>query len=351
MFKTILLSTLLVTVAPAVGAQSVKITAASDGQGYAFKDNGICWVLMPSHLLDEFGFFEVETSPAPSVRGSGEGFADFWGGMDFAIGVVGEAAGDTACTAPIDTINQTRVTAGAVLRGDLRFVEPGGGLTQRPMRIVDTLDHKTFIAEFTDPDDRAFQGLSGGFLFAQDLPVGMAIQSPDGGNRMTFIRIEEIGFATRRWLDGRARAVTSAAPTVSVQSQEGQLPLTLLDYQTSPVSPETAPKNLADGIGAYHFEFTGPTTLVFGIDAEAAVGVSRVRILSEGEGAKPLAVNVMIDSSSNGGNPQRFYRGQMTPTGVFDSNERAERFARRIIVRIDSVQGAGPVRIDRIEVY
>jgi hypothetical protein len=41
----------------------------------------------------------------------------------------------------------------------------------------------------------------------------------------------------------------------------------------------------------------------------------------------------------------------MSPNGVYESGERAERFARRIIVTIDSVQGEGPVRIDRIEVY
>lgn len=341
----------LIALSMPLQAQSVKIDAASDGQGYMIKDNGICWVLMPRHLLDEFSFIEVETSPAPSVRGSGEAYADFWDGMDFAIGVVGQAAGSTACTARLGTITQPRLTAGQVLRGDLRFVEPGGGITQRPMRIVDLLDHKSFVAEFSEPGDRAFQGLSGAFLFAQDVPLGMAIQSPDGANRMTFIRIEEIAFATRRWLAGRARAVTDAAAQTQVQAGDGQLPLTLLDYQTPPLSPDTTPVHLADGTGAYHFEFTGPTTLIFGVGEGAAVGVSRVRIVSEGDGAKPLALRVMIDPSANGGNPQRFARGQMPPTGEFDSGRKAERFARRVIITIDSVQGAGPVRIDRVEVY
>lgn len=334
-----------------LSAQSVRISAQSDGQGYMVKDNGICWVLMPRHLLDEFGFIEVETSPAPSLRGGGEAFADFWDGMDFAIGVVGQAAGTTACTAGLETISQTRMTAGQVLRGDLRFVEAGGGITQRPMRIVDTLDHKTFVAEFTDPDDRAFQGLSGAFLFSQDLPIGMAIQSPDGANRMTFIRIEEIAFATRSWLDGRARAVTTAVEENVAEVEAGQHPLELLEYQTPPLSPATSAENLATGSGAYHFDFTGPTTLVFGVGDGSAVGVSRVRILSRGDGAKPLGVRVMIDPSQDGGNPQRFTRGQMPPTGEYDSGERAERFARRVIITIDSVQGAGPVRIDRVEVY
>ncbi len=315
------------------------------------KDNGICWVLMPSHLLDEFGFIEVETSPAPSLRGSGEAYADFWTGMDFAIGVVGQAAGNTACTAQMSTIMQTSATAGAVLRGDLRFVEAGGGITQRPMRIVDTLDHKTFVAEFTEPGDRAFQGLSGAFLFAQGLPVGMAIQSPDGGNRMTFIRIEEMGFATQRWLAGRARAVTSAAPDAAPQAQEGQHALRLLDYQTPPLSPDTSPENLANGTGPYRFEFTGPSTLVFGVGDGEAVGVSRVVVRAQSDSAKPLGLRVMIDPSANGGNAQRFAREEMSPTGEFDSGKKAERFARRIIVTIDSVQGSGPVQIDSVEVY
>ena len=315
------------------------------------KENGICWVLMPSHLLDEFGIIEVETSPAPSVRGSGEAYADFWEGMDFAVGYVGQAAGTTACTAGFETVTQTRVTAGQVLRGDLRSVEAGGGITQRPMRIIDTLDHKTFVAEFTDPTDTAFQGLSGAFLFAQGQPIGMAIQSPDGSNRMTFIRIEEIAFATQRWFAGRARAVTNATEAPGGTSKEGQLPITLLEYQTPPVSPEVGAENLATGTGAYHFDFSGPTTLVFGVGSGGAEGVSQVRVISEGDGAKPLGLRIMIDPSSNGGNPQRFARGQMSPNGVYDSTERAERFARRIILTIETVQGVGPVRIDRIEVY
>lgn len=315
------------------------------------KDNGICWVLMPSHLLDAFGQIEVETSPAPSVYGSGEAYPDFWEGMDFAIGVVGQAAGRTACTAELGMIMQTRKTAGAVLRGDLRFVEPGGGVTQRPMRIVDTLDHKTFVAEFEDPDDRAFQGLSGAFLFADELPVGMAIQSPDGAQRMTFIRIEELGFATRRWLAGRARAVTSAATETVAQPEEGQHELRLLDYQTQALTPDASPENLATRSGPYRFEFTGRTTLVFGVGDGEAVGVSRVRIRSQADAAKPLAIRVMIDPSAAGGNPQRFDRGEMTPTGSFDSGKKSERFARRVIVTIDSVQGSGPVQIDSVEVY
>lgn len=316
-----------------------------------FKENGICWVLMPSHLLDEFGAIEIETSPAPSFRGSGEAFADFWDGMDFAIGYVGQAAGATACTAELDTVTQSRLTAGQILRGDLRFVEPGGGITQRPMRIVDTLDHKTFVAEFTDPYDSAFQGLSGAFLFSQGMPLGMAIQSPDGSNRMTFIRIEEIGFATQRWLMGRARALTPATPEAVEPAQNGQLPLTLLEYQTPPITLDTSAENLATGTGAYHFDFTEPTTLVFGVGSGEAEGVSQVRVLSQEDGAKPLGLRIMIDPSASGGNPQRFTSGQMSPDGVYDSGQRAERFARRIIITIESVQGEGPVRIDRIEVY
>lgn len=332
-------------------AQSVRISAQSDGQGYMVKDNGICWVLMPRHLLDEFGIIEVETSPAPSLRGVGEAYADFWEGMDFAIGVVGQAAGAAGCTQPLDTVTQTRVAAGTVLQGDLRFVEAGGGVTQRPMRIVDTLNHRTFVAEFTNSGDRAFQGLSGAFLFAQGLPIGMAIQSPDGAARMTFIRIEEIGFATRRWLDARARAVTTASSAATAPQDDDRHALTLLSYEQPGLSPATGAQNLETGAGPYEFDFSGPTTLVFGVGDGAAVGVSRVRIVSQGGGAKPLGLLVMIDPAANGGNPQRFARGEMSPTGDFDSGRKGERFARRVTVTIETVQGQGPVRIDRIDVY
>lgn len=316
-----------------------------------FKDSGICWVLMPRHLLDDLDDrFEAETSPAPSLFGNGTAFADFWDGMDFAIGNLRQAAGDTACTASLEDISQTRLVAGRVQRGFLRYVEIGGNVVDYPMTIVDTGDHKTFDAEFTRAGDRAFQGMSGGFFFAQGQPVGMVVRSPDGGLRMTFIRIEEIAFATRQWLAGRSRNVV-LVPNAQA-AERGQLPLRLLDYGTPPVSPDTSAEGLANATGAYHFDFTGPTTLTFGVgEGAAAVGVSRVRVVSEGDGAKPLGIRIMIDPSEGGGNPQRFARGEMAPDGTFDTSDRAERFARRVIIAIDSVQGAGPVRIDRVEVY
>ncbi len=350
MRKLILSFITLITIASTAGAQSVRIDAHQNGQGFMFKDSGICWVLMPRHLLDgDRNGFEAETSPAPSVFGNGSAFTDFWDGMDFAIGNLRQAAGDTACTAPLDLINQTRALAGRVQRGFLRYVEVGGNIADYPMAIVDTGDHKTFDAEFTRPDDEAYQGMSGGFFFAQGRPVGMVTKSPDGARRMTFIRIEEIAFATRQWLAGRARNVVLVPNRPA--ADQGQLPLRLLGYDTPPISPDTSAEGLADATGAYQFDFAMPTTLTFGVGDGAAVGVSRVLVVSEGDGAKPLAIRVLIDPSVAGGNPQRFARGEMPPDGRFDTTLRAERFARRVIITIDSVQGSGPIRIDRVEVY
>ncbi len=339
-----------ITIASTVGAQSIRIEARQNGQGFMFKNTGICWVLMPRHLLDgDRNAFEAETSPAPSVFGNGSAFTDFWDGMDFAIGSLRQVAGDTACTASLNDVSQTRVVAGRVQRGFLRYVEVGGNIADYPMAIVDTGDHKTFDAEFTRAEDAAFQGMSGGFFFAQGQLVGMVTKSPDGARRMTFIRIEEIAFATRQWLAGRARNVVLVPKTQAADL--GQLPLRLLSYDTPSVSPDTSAEGLANTTGAYHFDFTGPTTLTFGVGDGGAVGVSRVRVISEGDGAKPLGIRVLIDASAAGGNPQRFARGEMTPDGEFDTAPRAERFARRVIIAVDSVQGSGPVRIDRVEVY
>lgn len=342
---------LIFALSPAAHAQSVRVTAQSDGQGFMVKENGTCWVLMPKHLLDAFGGIAVETSPAPSVLGRGRAFADFWGDMDFAIGFVEQAAGGTACTEPLDMILQSGAHAGQQMRGSLRFTEPGGALSQYPMTIVDTSDHKTFVAEFTDPNDQPQQGVSGSFLFAGDRPLGMAIQTPDGARRLTFIRIEEMAFATSQWLVHRARAVTAPTPQ-AVAVEDGALPLKLEDFNVSALSAETGPENLASGNGAYHFDYTRPVTLTFGVTSGDAVGVSRVKIVSEGEGAKPLSIRVFVDAAlTPSPNPIYFARADMTPGGTFDTGPRAEKYARRVIVRIESVQGEGPVRIDRVEVY
>jgi len=161
----VLLPALLLSVAlDQAAAQSVRITANETGQGYMIKEDGNCWVLMPKHLLNSTALvhsIEVETSPAPSLRGEGRAYPEFWDGMDFALGIVGQKAGAAACTAGLETITQTRIVAGRVLRGELRVVQEGGGLLQYPMRITDTLDHKTFVAEYTDPGVFAEQGRSG----------------------------------------------------------------------------------------------------------------------------------------------------------------------------------------------
>ncbi len=339
-------------------AQSVRVTADEIGQGFMFRDEGTCWVLMPKHLLDAEALIhriEVETSPAPSLRGEGRAYAEFWEDMDLAIGYVGQEAGSEGCSERLGTVTQTRIVAGRVLGGALRVVLEGGSVLQYPMRIVDMTDHKTFVAEYLDPAVSAQKGRSGAFLFAGDLPIGMAIKAgPDNDTRQqTFIRIEELGFAARQWLAGRARALI---PGESEDTQTGEdaagYSLGLIEYDTAPVSPDKGPANLADGRGAYVFDFSGSTTLTFSVADGTPVGVSRVRVVTNGDGAKPLRIRVMIDAgSADRPNPQRFAQGQMNPEGVFDTGERGERFARRVVIAIDSVQGQGPVRIDRIEVY
>lgn len=329
----------------------MRISAQSGGQGFMVKENSSCWILLPSHLLGITGKIEVESSPAPSIFGRGRAFADFWDGMDFAIGFVEQASFDTACNQPMDVITQPSKTAVPQLQGTLRFTQPGGALSQYPMTIVDTTDHKTFVAEFNAPDDRPQQGVSGAFMFAAGAPIGMAIRTPDGARKLTFLRIEEISFAVQRWIGHRARAVT--APVLPVTSEpDGALPLKLEAYDTPSVSPETGPENLATGNGAYHFNFTKPVTLTFGVTDGEAKGVSRVVIKSEGDGAKPLGVRVSVDAGIEPSpHPVYFAGGNMSPAGVYDSKTRREKFARRVVIQIESVQGAGPVRIDRVDVY
>ncbi|WP_147126466.1 hypothetical protein [Shimia ponticola] len=332
-------------------AQAVRIEAAELGQGFILKEDGICWALLPRHLLDETGLISVETSPAPSTLGSGEAYADFWDGMDFAVGYVGQAAGAASCTASLDGIEQTSASAGTNLSGTLRFVEPGGALVQYPMHIVETLNHKTFVAEFRNPAQTAFQGMSGAFLFVEDHPIGMAVRTPEGQRQMEFIRIEEIAFATRRWLDGRARTVVAAIDTpddglADVGDRRHQL--TLVSYNTAPTAAELGPEGLAREDGAYHFDFDEVVRLTFGFEDGEGQGIQRVRIVSEGTGAKPLTVRVMVDPSNDQSSPQQFNRGQMSPDGLFDTGIRSERFARWVTILIESVQGQGPVRIDQI---
>ena len=315
------------------------------------KENGNCWILLPSHLLGLTGDIQVESSPAPSVLGRGRAFADFWESMDFAIGFVNQSSFEKACTQPLKSVTQPTKKAGPQLRGVLRYTEAGGSFSQYPMTIVDTTDHKTFVAEFNSSDKFPQQGVSGSFLFVEGAPIGMATRTPDGARRFTFLRIEEIGFSVQRWLDHRARAVTK--PVVhAAPGLKGALPLELEAFDTPPVSPETGPENLATGEGAYHFDFTNPVTLSFSITEEDAIGVSRVVVKSEGEGAKPLSIRISVDANIKPSlHPTYFARGEMNPAGTYDTNKRSERYARRIIVRIESVQGTGPVRIDRVEVY
>jgi len=332
-------------------AQAVRIDAAEIGQGYIFKENGICWVLLPRHLLDDSGIISVETSPAPSTLGSGEAYADFWDGMDFAVGYVGQAAGAASCKATLDIVEQTSVSAGPQLSGTLRLVEPGGALVQYPMQITQTLSHRTFVAEFRDQSQTAFQGMSGAFLFVGDYPIGMAVRTPEGQRQMEFIRIEEIAFATKRWLDGRARNVlrivdSSATVVADVEGSGHQL--TLVDYNTAPTTPDLGPEGLANRNGAYHFDVDGVVRLTFSFEDDQGRGVERVRVISEGTGAKPLAIRVIVDPSVDQSNPQQFHRGQMSPSGLFDTNTRSERYARWVTIFIESVQGEGPVRIDKI---
>ena len=223
-FQTVLSA--LCLAANAASAEPVMLRGSELGQGFTFSHRGNCYVVFPQHVTSRRARLQVVAEGA--VTGFASPRFPFWPGIDLAVGSVARDAA-RRCTRTIDDLEPPARALSPSGRGNLVLVDVEGNVTRLPMRIT-RIDYLEFEATFeTAGNTTAIQGMSGAFLFVDDRPVGMALETTDAGG-IRFMRIEELHMNLSRWL-GTQRAVGFSDTTAAdppAQQTDDSLKLTVL---------------------------------------------------------------------------------------------------------------------------
>ncbi|MFX0547428.1 hypothetical protein ACEWPL_017990 [Roseovarius sp. S1116L3] len=327
---------------PVANAQTVAIENGEGevGHGYMFRYAGTCYVAMPRHVRGMFPKIRISTA-APVVIGTADAYTPFWDGLDLAVAVArGEIA--TRCTASLQ--NMPGISS-AQRTADLEYLLPKGEIARLQVRVADInyLFIETNVEQGTIPE-----GMSGSFLFQDDRPVGMAVQS-DSSDHVRFIRIEEVVMNLNRWLADRGAVFAQLAEPNPVRQPTG-FEVVLEEAGVLPVDASSGPENLLHEEGDFVFLPEGIVEMEFRTPGDTAADLTRVRMRADPEAdyAMPLRVRIAV-SGSNSGRLRTFWSGQMGSDGILDTGPRAiGTRVRRIVISIYSASAPGPVGLRQI---
>lgn len=325
------------------------VRGTEQGQGFTFDHRGNCYVVFPAHVTTARSRLQVIAEGG--ISGVASPRFPFWPGVDLAVGSVRRDAAQR-CSA---TLSDLAPMSGAVMPssvGALVLIDVEGRLRRLPMTLRN-ISYLTLEAEFSDPaQTTALQGMSGGFLFIGDRPVGMALETTEAGG-IRFMRVEELHMNLSRWLGTQSAVIFEDPGTVDVpDSSDNSLALTVVSSNTAAAGPGQMVENILLDSGSYVFTPKGAVEIDLAVGApNERTTLSRVRIdaSSDGGGSAPRRVILMINASETGGRWRSFWAGEMTPTGELDTGILAPTWAKRLRVIIASAWTAGPVRIDWIK--
>lgn len=325
-----------------VAAQVVAIKATDqNGHGFMLRHNGTCYVILPAHVAGKARRVTVLTA-TPVANAEAMIEQPFWPGLDLAIGPMRGAAADQ-CTETLASLDgMASPEAGGNL--DLVRLRASGEVERLSMRYTSSA-FLTLEAEMLKAGEEFFQGTSGAFLFQNDKPVGMVIETP-APTMGRFIRIEHIKANAQLWLDRRSGTFASAAAATLPQG-EG-IAFEVMSATQAPVSPDQSPSNLA-GAGAYVFAPQGVNRVVLRINGGTSTDLRKVILTSNPEAGYALPRNVQIEVSTrkDGASPRGFFKGEMAPDGLLEARHPGT-YASWVILTFTSAWSDGPVGVEDI---
>jgi hypothetical protein len=329
----------------AAQARPVAVRSGENGQGFLFAHGGTCYAVLPRHVAGNAYRAQIIAEDGTSGRASVR--TPFWEGIDLAVAVL--SRGPVRCEARLDDLVGQRGSVAQRAAAVLAIVDADGSVERLPMEIVE-IGYLDLVARFTGPEaPMAQQGMSGGFLLVDGVPIGMAIDSA-GGTSVRFMRVEEIHMNVSRWLSTQSAFDVAAAfgeDTAPALSPDF-LALRLIGATAVATGPDTMAENLVVPEKAYVFEPSGPATIEFVIEGAAAL--SQMILISapdQGE-AIPRRILIQVNASEDGGRWRTFWSGDMPPDGLLDTGKRLPTSARRIRITISSAWASGPVRLDSV---
>lgn len=336
--------TCLLTMGSDVSAQPVAVRSGETGQGFLFAHGSTCYAVLPSHVAKGAFRAQVIAEKGRSARASIR--TPFWPGMDLALGIL--SRGGDLCEIRLDDLAGPRGSVAHKTSAVLVLVGTDGRVERLPMEIT-RIGYLDIMARFASGETAtARQGMSGGFLLVDGVPVGMAIDT-QGGETLRFMRVEEIHMNLSRLLSTQAvfGAAPEPHPVADAPAQSG-LALRLLSATAIATGPDEMVENILLPDAAYVFEPKGPA--VIELVLEDAAALAQLELLSKAASgqAVPRRVLIQVNASSEGGRWRTFWSGEMPPDGVLDTGARLATSARRLRITISSAWSPGPVRLDSV---
>lgn len=327
-------------------AEPVAVRGVERGQGYLFSHNGHCYLITAKHVSG--GRSRVQVIAEGALSGTASLRFPFWDGIDLAVGVVRRGAANR-CSGSIDDLNVSSSSVGQSAKAWLSLIDDEGFVDKLQMNVLETR-YLDLDAEFSgsDVERSARQGMSGGFLFVDGKPVGMAVESADGKS-IRFMRAEEIHLNVSRWIGSEKEIRNPIKPDVETSFDKG-LPLSIASVSAKAIGAEYLPENLfVEGV-QYAFEPTRNAEIIFSVNTEEKATLSRVVLKSVDEAGKSFPRRVVIFASpdADGKRWKTFWSGEMSRDGVLDTGPRAQTWARRIKIVIASTWANGPVLVDSL---
>lgn len=341
-----LLIGVLATVACQAVAEPVAVRGVERGQGYIFGHDGHCYLVTARHVSGDRPRVQVIAEGA--VSGSVSLRFPFWSGIDLAVGVVRRGAAER-CNGSLNELGGKDRQTGASAGTFLVLVDDEGLIDRLEMVIIETR-YLDLDAKFVGGTGAATarQGMSGGFLFANGRPVGMAIESLDG-ETIRFIRTEEIHQNVSRWIGTQGAIRPDGQESATGLGQTG-LPLLVASTNATAIGAEFLPENILTEGPAYVFAPTRNAEIVFEVATEERATLSRVILNATPEAGNAIPRRLVIFASpdAEGSTWRTFWSGEMSRDGVLDTGPRAQTWARRIKIVIASVWSDGPIKVDQV---
>lgn len=325
----------------AVHAQPVQVSAAEEGQGYLFSEEGICYVLTAAHVTN--GARRAQIVTQSGAGGSATMVAPFWTGFDLDVGQVRRIP-DTECTATFDDMLRGAAVPLSGARVVLPLIGPGG--VDNLDLSVSRSDYLEFTGQFLAADAAGKKGMSGGFAFAGATPVGMARATGADGS-IQFIQMAEIAMNLRRWLD-RSSVAAPVTPDLAQAGQAGAL-YEVVSATPPAIGPDYVVEAMVQGTGPFAYPAGQNAVIVLENRMEGEKLMSRLRLQSQPTEGYSQPQQIRLDITPHSGGTAQYWRiDPFPPDGFYDTGAVARRFATSITITLIGARGNDPVRIDRI---
>jgi hypothetical protein len=339
--------------------RNLENTALEVGQGYLTHYDGVCYLLLPVHVVEEAG----ETAAL-----LGEGVAPLLGetdavndlGDDVALAVV---RGGLSARCGYSAMSVSRAVARTIRDNGLatiRSVNGDGTVAQVSVSLFDDDGERFLRIQPTNTDNQLRKGQSGSLLVVGDKPIGMLLSVDARYGVGKVIRMDAMLAKFDNYVRGRAVPVRAdapagtATPTTGAQTVPGQ-PLTLLSWNTLPVSEAERPINLLtveEGPGWRARVAAWPVELEFSVGEERmAIRGLRLEAGAAPPAMLPASVEVFVSSTEGRDRWRSLYGGSLAFEDGAAEVLTAPTWARKIRLVISaSADDPGQVAFDRLRV-